>query len=169
MFDSRLFYTSHCKSRSQWRAAVCNTTKSPLQLCKGHLLAMWGVVWLAAPHSHDADGDSPIWFMLYLNLPYPVRIWLRRTSECRVRSCPTSFFLNLYRWINALDNKLTIGNWKYEEDRTIWLTVEKIGVGMSLSFTCVYLGITCQDPNYYYIHCRWQSCGSRRFHSQILY
>ena len=59
-------YTSHC---SQLRAAVSNNTKSLLQLCSGHSLAMCCAVWFAAPHSHDADGDSPIWFMLDLKLP----------------------------------------------------------------------------------------------------
>ena len=44
-------------SRSQLRAAVSNTTKSPLQLCSGHSLAMCFAVWSVAPHSHDADGD----------------------------------------------------------------------------------------------------------------
>ena len=36
-----------------------------LQVAKrrGHSQAMWRAVWLAAPHSHDADGDSPIRFM----------------------------------------------------------------------------------------------------------
>ena len=56
-------FLSHCSSRSQLRAAVSNTTKSPLQLCSGHSLAMCWAVWFAAPHSHDADGDSPTRFM----------------------------------------------------------------------------------------------------------
>ena len=49
-----------------------------VQLCRGHSLATWCTVWFAAPHSHDADGDSYIWFMLYPNLPYPVPIRFRR-------------------------------------------------------------------------------------------
>ena len=39
-----------------------NFTKSPLQLCSGHSLAMWCAVWFAAQRSHDAGGASPIWF-----------------------------------------------------------------------------------------------------------
>ena len=59
--DSRLFYTWHCRLQSQLRAAVSNAAKSSLHRCIGHSLAMWCVqcvVWLAAPHSHGADGDS---------------------------------------------------------------------------------------------------------------
>ena len=33
-----------------------------------------------------------MWFMVCLNLTHPVLIRLRRTSECRLRSCPTGFF-----------------------------------------------------------------------------
>ena len=62
-------YTTHCRSCNQFRAAVSNTTKSPSQLCSGHSLAMCCAVWSVAPHSHDADGDSPIRFMVDLNLP----------------------------------------------------------------------------------------------------
>ena len=61
---------SQCRSRSQLRAAVSSKTKSPSQLHSGHSLVMCCAVavWLVAPHSHDADGDSPIWFTLALNL-----------------------------------------------------------------------------------------------------
>ena len=34
-----------------------------------HLLAMWNSIYLAAPLSHDADGESCIWLMLCRNLP----------------------------------------------------------------------------------------------------
>ena len=43
------------------------STQSPLQLYRGHTLAMWCAVWL--PHSNNADRDGPMRFMLYLNLP----------------------------------------------------------------------------------------------------
>ena len=58
-----------CRSCSQLRDAVSNASTSPLQRCSGHSLAMCCAVWSVAPHSHDADGDSPIWFTLPLNLP----------------------------------------------------------------------------------------------------
>ena len=41
----------------QVRVAVSDTTKSPLQLCSGHSLAMCCAVCFATLRSHDADGD----------------------------------------------------------------------------------------------------------------
>ena len=78
-------YMTHCRSRNQLRAAVFNVTKSPLELCSGHSLAMCCAFWSVAPPSYYADGESPIWFMLYINLPYPVLIRFRRMSECHAR------------------------------------------------------------------------------------
>ena len=66
----------------------------------GHSLVMWSAVCLSAPYSHQADGASPIWFMLCLNLPYPVLIRSGRTIERRLSSCPTGFFGRI--WINSL-------------------------------------------------------------------
>ena len=97
---------SHCRSRSQLCAAVFNVTKSPLELCSGHSLAMCCAVWSVAPPSYYADGESPIWFMLYINLPYPVLIRFRRTSECHATSCPTGFFDRV--WMNSLNSLETI-------------------------------------------------------------
>ena len=86
--DSRgVNHVSHCKSRSP-----SSLTRSPLHLCSGHSLVMWSAVCRSPPHSHEADGASPIWFMLCFNLPYPVLIPLRRTSECRLISCPAGLF-----------------------------------------------------------------------------
>ena len=88
----RTVLTSHFRSRSQARVGTSNLTRSPLHVYSGHSLVMWSAVCLSAPHSHEADGASPIWFMVCLNLPYPVLMRLRRTSECRPSSCPTGFF-----------------------------------------------------------------------------
>ena len=64
---------SHFRSQrqSQARAGLSSLTRSPLHLCRGHSLVMWSAVCLSAPHSREADGASPIWFMLCLNLLYP--------------------------------------------------------------------------------------------------
>ena len=97
------FYTTHCMSCIQLRAAVSKTTKSPLQLCSGHSLAMCCAVWFAAPHSRDADGDSPICFMLDLNRPQSVLLLFRRTSECRDRSCPMGLLDRV--WTNSLNRQ----------------------------------------------------------------
>ena len=102
------FYTTHCRSCSQLHAAVSNTTKSPLQLCSGHSLAMCCAVWSVAPHSHDADGDCPIRFMLDLNLPLPVQIRFRCTSECHARSCPMGLFDGV--WMNVLNQQCVISH-----------------------------------------------------------
>ena len=98
-----MFYTENCRSLSQLHAEVFNhfnVTESQLQSCSSHSMAMCCAVWLAlaAPHSHDADGDSPIWFMLYLNLPKLVLIRFRRSSECRARSCSMGLFDGV--WMN---------------------------------------------------------------------
>jgi len=32
-------------------------------------------------------------------------------------------------WKNTLDSKINFGSWSYEEDRTLWLAVQELGVG----------------------------------------
>ena len=88
------------------RCSVQHHQVSVTTVCRGHLLAMWRAVWLSAPHSRDADGDSPIWLMLYLNLPYPVLMRFRR--KCRVRSCPTGLFDGV--WMNSLKWQLVVSH-----------------------------------------------------------
>ena len=45
-----------------------------------------------APHSHEADGASPVWVMLCFNLSCPVLTRLRCVSKCQLWSCLTDFF-----------------------------------------------------------------------------
>ena len=33
------------------------------------------------------------------------------------------------RWKNTLDSNINFGTWSYEEDRTLWLAVQQLGVG----------------------------------------
>ena len=80
------------RSRSEARAGPSCMTRFPLHLCSGCGVVMWSAVCLSAPHSHEADGASPVWFKLCFNLPYPVLIRLRRTSECRLNPCPSVLF-----------------------------------------------------------------------------
>lgn len=37
-----------------------------------------------------------------------------------------------YRWKNTLDYSIHFGEWRYEEDRTLWLTVQELGAGKVL-------------------------------------
>ena len=85
-------HVSYCRSPKPGACWPVKPDQVPLHLCSGHSLVMWSAVCLSAQHSHEADGASPNWFMLCLNLPYPVLIRLRRTSEFRLSSCQTGFF-----------------------------------------------------------------------------
>ena len=69
-FDGGFFYAAHCRSRSHC-VRSCSMWPSPRNsgVEDTHWQGGERAVWLAAPHSHDADGDSPIMFMLYLNMP----------------------------------------------------------------------------------------------------
>ena len=79
-------------SRSQARSGPSSLTRSLLHLCSGHSLVMWSAVCLSTLHSHEADGASPIWFMLCFNLSCPVLTRLRCVSKCQLWSCLTGFF-----------------------------------------------------------------------------
>jgi len=37
-----------------------------------------------------------------------------------------------FRWKNTLDYTIHFGEWRYEEDRTLWLTVQELGAGKVL-------------------------------------
>ena len=68
-------------------------------------MVMCCAVWLVAPHSHDADGDSPIWFVLALHLP--VRIRFRRTIASVVLGgviwvCLKDYATSNRRWLDRV-------------------------------------------------------------------
>ena len=103
VFHSLMYMT--CRSRS---SCVLHCPTRPLHICRGHSPAMWRAVWIAAPHSDNADCDSSIWLMLYLDLPQPVRIRCRRTSAYQVRSHPTSLFDGV--WMNSLNRQREVSH-----------------------------------------------------------
>jgi len=38
-------------------------------------------------------------------------------------------FCNDFSWKNTLDSNISFGSWTYDEDRTLWLAVQELGVG----------------------------------------
>ena len=80
-------------------------------------------VWFAAPHSHDADCDCPILFMLlYVNPPQPVLILFRYTR------CHTGLFdgvlmnyVNRQRMVPYLVSKVPSANASWSSHECHWL------------------------------------------------
>ena len=102
---------------------------------------------LAAPHSRDADGDSPIMFMLYLNLLERVR----RTSECRVRSCLIGLPDGV--WTSSLNRQCVVPRLVFQVPSTCWSSHERHwlvawlalrkGGGFVVAFVLVHLLSRC--------------------------
>lgn len=54
----------------------------------------------------------------------------------------------VFRWKNTLDYSIHFGEWRYEEDRTLWLTVQELGAGkvfVKILSETLFLQVDIQD------------------------
>ena len=108
-----------------------------------------------------------MWFMVCLNLTHPVLIRLRRTSECRLRSCPTGFFGGI--GIHSLSLQ---GVASHLLDQALFVHVVLFFPTASLMIHLAYSEKVCRDricfrpdavvATMVYNLCWWSSASARR-------